>query len=175
MDWTKSFQASANMRSLTKAQIGMFMATAEVNGIPDKKITGSKQEQNLPERPATRLQEQADLLDLVRDTVIARRMDGTINFWNRSAEEMYGWRKEEAIGRVSHNLLQTQFPESLEEIESELIRKGRWEGKLVHTKRNGERVVVVSRWTLQRVEHSEAVLEINTISSGKLSRTFADS
>jgi PAS domain S-box-containing protein len=79
------------------------------------------------------------------DSVIRRTLDGRINFWNRRAEEFYGWRKEEAIGKVSHDLLQTRFPKSLEQIESELIRDGRWEGKLVHATRDGSRVVVESR------------------------------
>src|SRR5262249_34116317 len=90
---------------------------------------------------------------------------GRINFWNRSAEELYGWRKEEAIGRVSHDLLRTQFPKPLEEIEFEIVRKGRWEGKLVHTTREGSRVVVESRWTLELKEQLGALVEINTRST----------
>ena len=93
---------------------------------------------------------------------MARSMEGTIIFWNRRAEDLYGWRKEEAIGKVSHDLLQTQFPKPLEEIESELVRKGQWEGKLVHTTRDGGRVVVESRWALEPTEQSGAVVEINT-------------
>ena len=93
---------------------------------------------------------------------MTRTMEGRINFWNHSAEELYGWRKEEAIGRVSHDLLQTQFPKPLEEIESELVRNGRWEGKLVHTTRDGGRVVVESRWTLELKGQSGALVEINT-------------
>ena len=98
--------------------------------------------------------------DLVHDSVIMRTMGGTINFWNRSAETLYGWRKEEAIGRVSHDLLKTQFPKPLEEIESELVRNGQWEGKLVHTTRGGRRVVVESRWTLEANEQGTALVEI---------------
>ena len=78
------------------------------------------------------------ILEPANHSVMTRTMEGIINFWNHSAEELYGWRKEEAIGKVSHDLLQTQFPKPLEEIESELVRNGRWEGKLVHTTRDGE-------------------------------------
>ena len=56
---------------------------------------------------------------------MTRTMEGRINSWNRSAAELFGWKKEEAIGRISHDLLQTQFPKPLEEIESELVRNGR--------------------------------------------------
>src|SRR5262245_23188095 len=93
-------------------------------------------------------QQPEQLFELVNDSVMTRTMEGIIAFWNHSAEQLYGWRKEEAIGKVSHSLLQTQFPKPLAEIESELVQNGRWEGKLVHTTRGGGRVVVESRWTL---------------------------
>ena len=115
----------------------------------------------VPEQTATPLQQHEYLFDLVNDSVMTRTIEGRINFWNRRAEELYGWRKEEAIGKVSHNLLQTQFPKPLEEIDSELVRNGLWEGKLVHTTRDGGRVVVESRWALELKGQSGAVVEIN--------------
>jgi PAS domain S-box-containing protein len=110
----------------------------------------------------TGLQLHEHLFELVNDSVMTRSMEGRINFWNHSAEQLYGWKKEEAIGRVSHDLLQTTFPKPLEEIESELVRNGKWEGKLVHTTRDGVRVVVKSRWTLNLAEESGPLVEINT-------------
>jgi PAS domain S-box-containing protein len=107
-----------------------------------------------------------------KDTVITRNLDGTINFWNNRAEELYGWRKDEAVGKVSHNLLKTQFPEPLEQIVAELVQTGRWEGKLVHATRDGRRVVVESRWLLDAKRHSGAVTEINIPSAD--SRSFRD-
>jgi PAS domain S-box-containing protein len=96
------------------------------------------------------------------DSIITRNIDGVITFWNHAAEKLYGWKKEEAKGRVSHALLQTEFPKPLQEIESELVRTGGWEGKLVHKMRDGRRVVVDSRWIFQPEAPSEPVLEINT-------------
>ncbi len=101
----------------------------------------------------------------VNESVMVRTMDGKIRSWNRSAAELYGWRKEEAIGRISHDLLQTRFPKPLEEIESELVRNRLWEGHLVHTTRNGGRMVVKSRWALDTNGDSEAVVEINAPSN----------
>jgi PAS domain S-box-containing protein len=107
------------------------------------------------------LEQTEPLFDLMDDSVMIRTMRGEINSWNQRATELYGWRKEEAIGRISHDLLRTQFPKPLEEIESELAQKGRWEGKLVHTTREGNRVVVASRWALDFKGQSGVVVEVN--------------
>jgi PAS domain S-box-containing protein len=117
--------------------------------------------ERLPDSPTVSLGEQDHLLDFVDQTVITRALDGRIHLWNRPAEELYGWTKEEAIGRVSHDLLQTQFPKPLHEIDSELVRNGQWEGKLVHTTRDGGRLLVESRWTLALKDQSRAVVEIS--------------
>lgn len=98
----------------------------------------------------TVLREQARLLDLTHDCIFVRRMDDVITFWNRGAGELYGWSREQAIGRVTHELLRTAFPAPQEQMTAELARDGRWEGELVHTKSNGTQVVVSSRWSLQR-------------------------
>ena len=109
------------------------------------------------------LRGQARLLDLTHDTIFVRDMNDCITYWNRGAEELYGWRRDEAIGKVSHQLMATVFPIPLEEITAELLRVGRWEGELVHTKRDGTRVAIASRWSLQRNERGRpvAVLETN--------------
>ena len=117
--------------------------------------------ETLPGPAVVALQNHEYLLDFHPNSVITRTVDGTIKFWSRRAEELYGWKKEEAIGKVSHNLLQTRFPKPLKEIESELVRKGRWEGRLVHTTRDGGCLVVESRWTLNLEEQSDAVIEVN--------------
>lgn len=109
------------------------------------------------------LRERANLLDLTHDTVFVRDMNDVIMFWNRGAEERYGWSREEAIGQVSHVINKTAFPAPLSEIKAELTRTGRWEGELLHTRRDGSVVTVASRWALQRDEHGNpvAVLETN--------------
>src|SRR5262245_37535342 len=95
------------------------------------------------------LRERADLLDLTHDTVFARDTNNVITFWNRGAEALYGWTREEAVGQVSHDLMQTVFPTPLAKIMAELDSTCRWEGELIHTRRDGSQVVVASRWALQ--------------------------
>jgi len=96
------------------------------------------------------LREHAALLDLTHDTVFVRDVNDMITYWNRGAEELYGWSRKEAVGKNSHDLNQTVFPAPWEDIKAELIRTGRWEGELIHTRRDGTKVVVASRWSLQR-------------------------
>jgi PAS domain S-box-containing protein len=100
-------------------------------------------------------------LESATDSVMTRTVEGIINFWNHAAEDLYGWKKEEAIGKVSHDLLKTQFPKPLEEIDTELVSKGCWEGKLVHSTRDGGNVVVESHWILDHTREPGAVVEIN--------------
>src|SRR6476469_704999 len=109
------------------------------------------------------LQKQAQLLELAHDTILVRTLEGEITFWNRGAEEMYGWSKAEALSCNSHALLATTFPQPLAEIEALLLQEGRWEGELSHTKRDGSQLIAASRWALQRDEngHPAAILEIN--------------
>jgi two-component system, LuxR family, sensor kinase FixL len=101
-------------------------------------------------RAAGTLREQAALLDLTHDTIFVRDVNDVITYWNRGAEELYGWSRNEAVGKNSHDLNRTVFPAPLEGIKAELIRTGRWEGQLIHTRRDGTKVVVASRWSLQR-------------------------
>ena len=107
--------------------------------------------------------EQASLLDLTHDTIFVRNMDFVISYWNRGAQELYGWAPQEAIGKRSDQLLQTIFPASLNDIHAELLRVGRWEGELKRTKADGTAVVVASRWALRRDEQERpvAILETN--------------
>lgn len=92
----------------------------------------------------------ASLLDLTHDAIFARGMNDVITYWNRGAAKLYGWSSKAAVGTVSYQLLQTVFPAPLDEIKAELLRNGRWEGELIQRKRDGTRVTVASRWSLQR-------------------------
>ena len=130
-----------------------------------KAIRGIGTVQDITERRAADevLRERADLLNLTHDTVFVMNMDGVIKYWNRGAEDRYGWKAEEAAGRVVHDLLKTVFPSRLEEIKADLLRTGRWEGELLHTRKDGTQLVAASRWALQRDQQGApvAILETN--------------
>jgi len=108
--------------------------------------------------------EQAALLELTQDSVFVIDIDGTIRFWSRGAEAMLGYSKSQAAGKMSHDLLRTDFPQPLEQIMSELMRVGHWEGDLTKTAQDGTRIVVASRWALQwgKRDQLPRVLVINS-------------
>jgi PAS domain S-box-containing protein len=107
--------------------------------------------------------QQASLLNLTHDTIFVRDMSDVITYWNRGAQELYGWQAEEAIGKRAHQLLQTVFPMPIDEIRGELLRASRWEGELDKRTADGTHVTVASRWSLRRDERERpvAILETN--------------
>jgi PAS domain S-box-containing protein len=115
------------------------------------------------EKEVTVRTQQASLLNLTHDTIFVRDMSDVITYWNRGAQELYGWTAEDAMGKNSRELLQTISSTPLEDIRAELLRTNRWEGELKKTKADGTQVVVASRWSLRRDEREQpvAVLETN--------------
>jgi PAS domain S-box-containing protein len=111
-----------------------------------------------------RLAEQARLLDLSNDAIIVRDPHDRVVYWNRGAEEMYGFSAKEALGKITHELLQTAHPENFEKLRKKLKRDNRWSGELVHTRKDGQKVVVISRWSLDRDASGKpiSILETNT-------------
>ncbi len=109
------------------------------------------------------LRDQAMIIDLASDTVFIRDSEGRITYWNQGAERLYGWTRDEVLGKGAHQLLKTQFPLPLPELTAQLMSAGHWSGELIHTRRDGSQVTVASAWTLQRDDGNRlsAVLEMN--------------
>ncbi len=109
------------------------------------------------------LLEKVQLLDLAHDAVIVRTLEGKIRFWNRGAENIYGWTKMEVLHQVSHQILRARYPQPLEVLNAALYRNGFWEGELSHARRDGVRLVIESRWAVKRDRRGRpsAILEIN--------------
>jgi PAS domain S-box-containing protein len=107
----------------------------------------------LEKRVAERTEElskRADLLDLASDAIMVRDMEGMIRFWNSGAEDLYGWRREEVLGKNLHKLLSTVFPVPFSEIESCLVKTGRWEGNLQQHTRGGREITVACRKVVKK-------------------------
>jgi PAS domain S-box-containing protein len=118
-------------------------------------VTGRKELENL-------LRERADLLELANEAIMVRGLDGMLQFWNAGAEALYGWRREEVLGKNVHQILQTDSSAgSLEQADSDaaLAREGKWHGNLTQITSAGNHVVVASRQAL--TADGNAILEIN--------------
>ncbi|MBI3670698.1 MAG: PAS domain S-box protein [Acidobacteria bacterium] len=101
-------------------------------------------------RAAASLKRQAELLDLAHDAIIVWDMHQRIIFWNRGAEGLYGWLREEAIGKSVSALLHSRCPELIEGIQDELLRQGHWSGEVTGNRRDGAEVTTFARLALQR-------------------------
>jgi PAS domain S-box-containing protein len=110
---------------------------------------------------AERLRLHASLMDYAHDAIFVRDRDERIAFWNRGAEELYGWTADEALGRNAQELLGTE-PEAARGFTSQLAQRGAWQGELAHVRRDRSRVVVDSRHLrVDRANGPSVVLEIN--------------
>ena len=110
------------------------------------------------EATSERAERLANLLTLSHEPMFAWRLQGSIEFWNAGAERLYGFAPDEAVGRVSHSLLQTKFPVEFAELRSQLLNERYWSGELRHTCKDGREVIVDSRMQLLR---DDTVLEVN--------------
>ena len=108
------------------------------------------------------LRSQAEMLDLSHDAIIVWQPGGTIESWNRGAEELYGFSKAEALGHVSHDLLSTMRQRPWPQIEATLREQGHWEGEVRHHAKDGREIIVSTRHQLVRGgDGVERVLETN--------------
>ncbi len=105
------------------------------------------------------LRERADLLELATEAIMVRDLKGSIQFWNSGAEALYGWRRDEIMGKSLHEVLQTKFPSGYQSVQASLSETGTWNGNLTQITRDGREVVVACRKALKA--GGSAVLEIN--------------
>jgi PAS domain S-box-containing protein len=100
----------------------------------------------------------AELIELASDAIIVRGNDGATQFWNAGAESLYGWSRQEMLGRDLHRILGTEFPVPREEVEAVLRERGSWQGHLTQKIKNGAEIIVACRKTLN--DEGNAVLEV---------------
>jgi PAS domain S-box-containing protein len=109
------------------------------------------------------IREQAELIDQANSTILVLDTDGLIRMWNKGAVAMYGYTKDFAVGKISHQLLQTKFPKALEEIKNDLAKNFVWDGELEHRKSDGSKIIVTSRWALRQNDQGiTQVVEVNS-------------
>ena len=132
-------------------------------------ITEQKKAEAATRQAQERLEEQAAVLEFA--PVLVRDMESHIVLWTKGAERLYGYSKAEALGRVSHELLETEFAEGKQHVDEMLRCVGQWEGELVQRKRDGECLVVASQQIVYRdsTDRPVHILEVNADITGRKS------
>ena len=105
-----------------------------------------------------------ELLEILNHApVLARGLDGRIQFWSAGARRLYGWEEHEAIGADALELLHTELPVPMEEAAAALLERGEWHAELSRLSRHGARVQVASHWILHRDADGSpgAVIEVD--------------
>jgi two-component system, cell cycle sensor histidine kinase and response regulator CckA len=92
--------------------------------------------------------EQSVLLNLVTDAIMLCSIEGKVEFWNRSAERMYGWLAGVAIGRQAVDFLYHAADPRYQTAIAETLDRGQWCGELKLLTRQGKGITVASQWYL---------------------------
>lgn len=100
----------------------------------------------------------ADLLELATEAIVVRGVEGDLQYWNAGAEALYGWKRDEVLGKNLHEVLQTIFPIPTQEIMQTLRENKWWHGNLIQKTKSGNEVVVAYRKTLNR--KGTSILEV---------------
>ena len=110
-------------------------------------------------RSEEQFRSRAELLELATEAIVMRDLNGNLLFWNSGAEHLYGWKREEVLGKSLHGVLRTAFPVSREAVENDLYERKVWQGNLLQKKKDGTDVIVACRKTMNH--EGDAVLEVN--------------
>ena len=128
----------------------------DMNTVLERLVAERTNELQLSEQE---FRKRAELLEVASEAIIERDLEGAIRFWNSGAEALYGWSRDEVIGKDMHALLKTVFPISREEVARVLGDTGSWQGNLFQTTRDGREIVIACRKTMNH--EGNAILEVS--------------
>lgn len=139
--------------------IAMRSPTGEVIG-----YVGVNEDITERKRAEHKIHEQAALIDIATDAIFVRDLSGQIVFWSNGAAQLYGWSRQEAMGKNVRQLFKTQGLVDPEVAISITLKQGFWQGELTHTTKAGNPILVASRWTLvcDSTGRPQSLLEVNT-------------
>ena len=141
----------------------VFAAEVIAAAMPDGNLLGMIRDITDRKRDQEQIAEQAALLEKARDAILVCDLRGTVLFWNNGAEQIYGWTRQETMGR---NIVEFLYADSkkFKEFNELILRQGEWSGELQHFTRDKREISVESRMTLIRDNEGlpKSVLAINT-------------
>ncbi|BAZ37765.1 multi-sensor hybrid histidine kinase [Calothrix sp. NIES-4101] len=111
-----------------------------------------------------KIRQQAALLDIANDAILVRDLENRILFWNKGAENIYGWEASEVYQRNASDILHKETPPEVETAMLTVITQGKWQGELNKVTKNGNTILVESRWTLvcDRDGKPQSILTVDT-------------
>jgi two-component system, NtrC family, sensor kinase len=146
-----------------RAKIGIFVELHRktrmleaLNNQLEQRVTERTEELR---RREEQFRTRAELLDLATEAIMERGNNGEVLFWNAGAEHLYGWKRDEILGKDVHSVLRTVFPVSREEIDATLLQRKAWHGNLLQKKKDGSDVIVACRKIMNY--EGDAVLEVS--------------
>ena len=183
--WTISKETQEQLKgAIAKAALGEFIryevdvlgredyvATIDFSIKPVKDETGKvvmliPEGRDITERKEAeaKIRQQAELLNVATDAIMVRDLDDKILFWNKGAEQLYGWTKEEALNQNADEFLDRESLTKLSEIQQVVRNKGTWQGEVNQVTKAGKDLVVQSRWTLVKDDgkNPQSFLVVNT-------------
>ncbi len=115
-------------------------------------------------RAEEQVRQQAALLDVATDAIWVKDLEQNILFWNKGAEKLYGWTRQEATAQSSSRLFEVKSAEELNYIEQTILTTGEWHGELEQVTKAGKSITVASRQTLVRDDRDRpcSILSVNT-------------
>ncbi len=106
--------------------------------------------------------EERDLFDRASDAIILSDSNGTITYWNKGAQRVYGWSETEAVGQNVDALLHTVFYDGAAALEEALRKAAHWKGELRQVRRDGTEINIESRCSLTGEDPASLRLQINS-------------
>lgn len=106
------------------------------------------------------LYQEKRLVDISHDPIFVWDFDGGIVSWNRGSEQLYGYSRDEAIGKKKDQLLATQVPgSSFAELRARLLGEGSYSGEVRHRAKSGRELTVETRIVLETMGGKRLALE----------------
>jgi hypothetical protein len=137
---------------LDKSQLGPYWLERSIRYAIERKRTEQK------------MQAQAALLNIATDAIFVRELGDGIVFWNQGAERLYGWKVAEILGKNTQELIYPPSAPPPSEAYETLTQTGEWQGELEQVTKDGEKIIVQSRWNLVRDDDGQPqlILVVNT-------------
>jgi two-component system, chemotaxis family, CheB/CheR fusion protein len=106
------------------------------------------------------LRQDQRLVELSRDPIFIWDFDDGILVWNRGSEELYGYSREEAVGKIKDQLLATEVTgSSFADLRAKLLAEGSWSGEVKHRTKDGRELTVETRIVLETMNGRRLALE----------------